>query len=175
MKRNVSVLICLCAALAWQHAAAQEDGPAGDGVAVGDTVPAFTIVSDDGAPTPSAQFRGRVMLICFFATWCPTCQVELAEIEKTLWPEYRNREDFALLAVGREHSDAELKLYNAKKGFSFPLYPDRDRRIFDAFATQLIPRTYLTDRDGRIIYVATGYSRREFDNLMKAIDRALLR
>jgi peroxiredoxin len=172
MKNNVPVLFCLAAFFA-QLAAAQEE-VADDVVSIGDAMPAFVITADDGTQTPSARFEGKVVLISFFATWCPSCQLELAEMEKTLWPEYGKRDDFALLVIGREHSGAELEKYGAKKGFSFPLYPDRERKIFALFAIQTIPRSYLTDRNGKIIFTMKGYSKREFDNLQKAIDRALL-
>ncbi|MDR1102816.1 MAG: TlpA family protein disulfide reductase [Tannerella sp.] len=150
---------------------AQRD--ATDAVYPDDPMPAFTIVSDDGTETPSARFRGKVILVNFFATWCPPCQAELAEVEKTLWPKYGREPDFVLLVIGREHSDAELTAYNAKKRFSFPLYPDKNRQIFASFATQNIPRSYLIDRNGNILHVAKGYQPAEFKRLLRMIDNAL--
>ncbi|MDR1336943.1 MAG: TlpA family protein disulfide reductase [Tannerella sp.] len=150
---------------------AQRD--ATDVVYTDDQMPAFTVVSDDGTETPSARFSGKVILINFFATWCPPCQAELAEVEKTLWPRFGREPDFVLLVIGREHSDAELTAYNAKKGFSFPLYPDKNRQIFASFATQSIPRSYLIDRDGKILHVATGYEPAEFKRILRMIDNAL--
>jgi peroxiredoxin len=97
----------------------------------------------------------------------------LAEIEKSLWPKYKGMKDFTLLVIGREHSDAELVEYNKTKGFTFPLYPDKDRKIFDSFAVQLIPRTYLINRDGKIIYMMTGFNPEEFKQLERMIDRAI--
>ncbi|MDR2042195.1 MAG: TlpA family protein disulfide reductase [Tannerella sp.] len=144
-----------------------------DVVYTDDPAPAFTIVADDGSETPSSLFKGKVILICFFATWCPPCQTELAEIEKTLRPKYEREQDFVLLVVGREHSEAELVKYNAKKGFTFPLYPDKNRRIYASFATQLIPRSYLIGRDGKILHVAKGYQPAEFKRLLRKIDNAL--
>jgi peroxiredoxin len=144
-----------------------------DAVYAGDAMPAFTLVSDDGTETPSATWKGKVILISFFATWCPPCQVELAEVEKTLWPKYRQEADFVLLVIGREHSEAELAGYNAGKGFTFPLYPDKSRRIYASFATQLIPRSYLIDKTGKILFVAKGYSPTDFRRMQRMIDNAL--
>jgi peroxiredoxin len=151
---------------------AQRD--ATDVVYLDDSMPAFTIVSDDGTETPSSLFKGKVILVNFFATWCPPCQTELAEIEKTLWPKYGQESGFVLLVIGREYSEAELSEYNAKKGFGFPLYPDKNRQIYAAFATQFIPRSYLIDRNGKILFVAKGYQPADFKRILRMIDNALM-
>ena len=114
-----------------------------------------------------------MILVNFFATWCPPCQKELASVQQTLWPKYKNNKDFVLLVIGREHSDADLQKYNEKKGFDFPLYPDKDRAIFGAFAKNLIPRGYLVGKDGKIIYTSKGYTDEEFAELMTKIEGAL--
>ena len=155
--------------LAWVGRA-QEDV---DLVKVGDKMPAFTIMRDDGTTLSSASLEGKVVLVNFFATWCPPCQKELAEVQERLWPAYKDRKDFALLVIGREHSDADLVKYNERKGFDFPLYPDKNRAIFGAFAKNLIPRSYLIGKDGDVIYMSKGYTEEEFDELMAKIKDAL--
>ena len=130
-----------------------------DRVKVGDTMPAFTIVRDDGSKIASSDFKGKVILVNFFATWCPPC--------------HKDRQDFVFLVIGREHSDADLVKYNKKKKFDFPLYPDKDRAVFAAFADNLIPRSYLIDKEGRVIMATKGYTEEEFEALMGRIDEAL--
>ena len=151
---------------------AQDDSNA-DLVKVGDAMPAFTIVSDNGTKTSSSEFQGKVLLVNFFATWCPPCQKELASVQKELWPKYKDNKDFVMLVIGREHSDADLKVYNERKGFTFPLYPDKNRSIFAAFAKNLIPRSYVIDKSGKIIFASKGYTDEEFAELMHAIEGAL--
>lgn len=143
-------------------------------IEVGSTMPSFAIVSDDGSQILSSQYEGKVILITFFATWCPPCQLELAEIEKVLWPKYKENNDFVLLVIGREHSDAELLKYNEKKGFTFPLYPDKSRKIYDLFASQFIPRAYLIDRTGKVVFETQGYDEKVFGRLLRTIDNALM-
>ncbi len=145
----------------------------GDLVKEGQQMPVFTIVNDNGTQVLSSSLKGKVILVNFFATWCPPCQKELAEIQKTLWPKYKDNKDFVLLVIGREHTDAELQKYNEKKGFTFPLYPDKNRAIYGAFAKNLIPRSYLVDKTGKVVYVTKGYSDEEFAELMKKIEAAL--
>ena len=59
-----------------------------------------------------------------------------------------------MLVIGREHTDADLKKYNEKKGFEFQLYPDKNRAIFNSFAKNLIPRSYLIGKDGKVVYAS---------------------
>ena len=140
------LLVSLLALLAFVGKA-QEDNS--DIVKVGDTMPSFTIVSDNGSKLQSASLKGKVILVNFFATWCPPCQKELAAVQQTLWPKYKNN------------------------GFDFPLYPDKDRAIFGAIAKNLIPRGYLVGKDGKIIYTSKGYTDEEFAELMTKIEGAL--
>lgn len=164
------ILLTFFAVLAFIGNAQNEKG---DIVKVGDKMPAFTILSDNGEQLTSGSLKGKVVLVNFFATWCPPCQKELAEIEKTLWPRYKDNKNFVLLVIGREHSDADLKTYNEKKGFTFPLYPDKNRKIYGAFAENLIPRSYLVDKNGKVIFATAGYTDAEFTALMNKIAIAL--
>lgn len=164
------VLLGLCMLCVWAGKAQNGNS---DKIKVGQTMPAFTVVSDNGGKMSSAELKGKVVLITFFATWCPPCQKELPEVEEKIWEKYKDRKDFRLLVIGREHNDAELAKYNEKKGFAFPLYPDKNRKIFNAFAYNLIPRNYLVGKDGKVIYVSKGYTPEEFAQLQKEVANAL--
>ena len=94
-------------------------------------------------------------------------------MEKVLWPKYKDNKDFVLLVIGREHTDEQLKKYNERKKFSFPLYPDPKREVYSLFAEKTIPRAYLIGKDGKVVYASVGYSEEEFQHLMKAIQEAL--
>ena len=142
-------------------------------VKIGDTMPQFTLNSDVyGQVTPS-DLKGKVVLVSLFATWCGPCQKELAEVQSTLYPKYKDNKNFRLLVIGREHTDADLTKYNARKKFTFPLYPDPKREVFSLFADQSIPRAYLFGKDGKLIYTSTGYTQEEFQKLMDTIEEAL--
>ena len=67
--------------------------------------------------TPS-DLKGKVVLVSLFATWCGPCQKELAEVQSTLYPKYKDNENFRLLVIGREHTDADLtKIMRVKSHF----------------------------------------------------------
>ncbi len=145
----------------------------GKELALGSAMPQFSLNSSVYGDLNSADLKGKVVLVSMFATWCGPCQLELAEIEKELWPKYKDNAGFKLVVIGREHTDAQLADYNRKKGFTFPLYPDPKRGAYSKFAESTIPRAYLYNKDGKLVYSSIGYSKDEFAKLLKAIEEAL--
>lgn len=139
----------------------------------GDTMPTFTLNSTVHGTVSPADLKGKVVLINIFATWCGPCQKELAEVQKTLWPKFKDNNDFRMLVIGREHTDEQLTEYNKRKGFTFPLYPDPKREVSALFATKMIPRSYLVDKDGKVIEASTGYSEEMMAQLIEEIEKAL--
>ena len=139
----------------------------------GDKLPDFQLKSSVYGNVSSADLKGKVVLVSLFATWCGPCQLELAEVQKTLWPKYKDNKDFVLLVIGREHTDEQLKVYNERKKFTFPLYPDPKREVFSLFAEKSIPRAYLFNKEGEAIYTSMGSEKEEFNHLMNAIEEAL--
>jgi len=144
-----------------------------DVVKKGNQMPDFKLTSSVNGNVDSKDLKGKVVLINIFATWCPPCQLELAEIKNQLWPKYMDNPNFVMLTVGREHSDEELTKYNEKKGFTFPLFPDPSRDFTSKFALKSIPRSYLVDKTGKIIYASIGFQKKEFDHLMNLIEAEL--
>lgn len=144
-----------------------------DIVKVGDNMPAFTLSSTVNGTVRSEDLKGKVVLINIFATWCGPCQSELAEVQKTLWPKFNDNKDFQMLVIGREHTDEQLTEYNKRKNFTFPLYPDPKREVTGKFATKMIPRSYLVDKNGKVISATTGFGDGYMDKLIKDIEKAL--
>lgn len=165
-------VILFCAATLFSLLSFAQESDA-DIVKVGDNIPAFTLHSTANGTINSADLKGKVVLINIFATWCGPCQNELAEIQKTLWPKYKDNKDFRILVIGREHTDKQLTKYNNRKGFTFPLYPDPKREVTKKFSSQYIPRSYLIDKEGKVISATVGYEKGDTEKLMKEIDKAL--
>lgn len=140
-----------------------------DKIKAGDTLPEFSLSSEVYGDLSSADLKGKVTYLCFFATWCPPCQLELAAVQDTLLPMFQDEEDFRLVVVGREHTDADLTEYNKTKNFTFALYPDPDREVYSLFASETIPRAYLIDRDGVVVDAATGFDEEHFASVLASI------
>lgn len=163
MKKLGLLFMMLCMAFA---ANAQE-------LKKGDKLPEFQLKSTVYGDVSSADLKGKVVLVSLFATWCGPCQKELADVEQVLWPKYKDNKDFVLLVIGREHTDEQLKSYNERKKFTFPLYPDLKREVFSLFAEKSIPRAYLFNKEGEAVYTSIGYEKEEFNHLMDEIETAL--
>ena len=144
-----------------------------DKVKAGDTIPEFSLSSEVYGDLSSSDLEGKVTCRCFLATWCPPCQRELAAVQDTLLPMFQNEEDFRLVVVGREHTDADLTEYNKTKNFTFALYPDPEREVYSLFATETIPRAYLIDRDGVVVDAATGFDEEHFASVLESIRELL--
>jgi len=139
----------------------------------GDAMPKFELTSSVYGNVKPADLKGKVVLVSLFATWCGPCQKELAEVQGTLWPKYKDNKDFVMLVIGREHTDEQLQKYNERKKFTFPLYPDPKREVFSKFAEKSIPRAYLFGKDGKLVYSSVGYTEEEFQKLLETIEKAL--
>lgn len=138
---------------------------------VGDLAPPFELTTLDGQKLDNASLKGKAVVLNFFATWCGPCLAELPQVEK-LWQRLKS-DGLVVVAVGREHTAEELKQFNDEKGFTFLLAPDPDRKVYSGYAKKFIPRTYVIDRDGRIVFQSVGYDDSEFAQMTAEVEKLL--
>ena len=120
-------------------------------VRVGDRLPSFSVevVSDDVRSVFSSdRLSGRTVIV-FFHTGCRDCQRELPELNG-YYLRHRDEAGFQMVAIAREESEPDVAAYWQAHGFSIPYAPQNDRRIFNLFATQTIPRVYICSPKGMI-------------------------
>jgi peroxiredoxin len=78
-----------------------------------------------------------------------------------------------MVGIAREQSLDEIGAFQKKKQYSFPLASDPKRSTFAMFADSGIPRNYVVDRNGKIVFQSVGYAPEYFSKLTAAIDKAL--
>ena len=120
------------------------------------SLPAVTLRTLDGAGSVAVEsFRGRPVLLSFWASWCGPCRVELPELE-SLYHELLG-EGFVLLTVNVDTLPAIAGRYLAQLGVSVPVYR-MDQQDLVALDINALPTNILLDREGRMVMVSTGYS-----------------
>ena len=138
----------------------------------GQKAPAFEVEMFDGSTVKLADLKGKVVLLNFWATWCPPCRAELARVEKDIIERFKG-EPFVFLPVSRGEKRATVAAFREKMGYSFPMGLDPDQSIFNKFASNYIPRNFLIGKDGKIAFISVGFDEAEFQALIAEIKKAL--
>lgn len=141
-------------------------------VKVGDKVADFTVEMLDGKTVTLSKLKGKVVLVNFWATWCPPCREELKHVQKEIIDRFKGK-DFVFLPISRGEKKATVEAFREKNGYTFAMGLDPKQSIFKLFASNYIPRNFLIGKDGKIIYLSVGYDEKEFQELISAIDKAL--
>lgn len=121
--------------------------------------PDFSLKDSRGNLVSLLELRGKVVLLNFWASWCPACNLEFASMEAL----HRKLGDKGLVVVAinfREEPE-EVVSYVHKQGLSFRVVLDRDGETFDRYQTWSLPTSYLIGRNGNLLGKAIGY--REWD------------
>lgn len=107
-----------------------------------------------------SDFRGKIVFLNFWATWCPTCVVEMPSMEK-LHQQFKDQ-NFAMIAVNLKESETQVKSFFEKLQLSFTALLDSSGEVASGLAVNALPTTLFLDKEGRIMGVALGP--REWDN-----------
>jgi peroxiredoxin len=161
--------ILLLGALAYARA----DADTAAHTKVGDQMPSISVHEVSGDTFTTSSEIGKVVVINFWATWCGPCRLEMPRLENEIWQKYQSLPDFAMVAIAREQSRAEVFDFQKHHPFTFPLAYDEDRTTYALFADSGIPRTYVVDKHGRIVFQTYGYDPQNFTRLNNAIEKAL--
>lgn len=141
-------------------------------VKVGDEVPEFVVEMFDGKKIDIKDLKGKVVLINFWATWCPPCQEELKRVQKEIIDHFKGK-DFVFLAISREETREQVAKFRERNGYTFPMGLDPERKIYSMFALATIPRNFIVDQKGKIVAIETGYTKESFTELIRKIEKLL--
>ncbi len=126
----------------------------------------FTLTGLDGKSYSLDALRGRVVLLNFWATWCPPCRKEMPDLEK-LYQQFQKK-GLVVLAVSDEKRETVEK-FLAERHYSFPILLDPDRKVNDTFNVEGIPKSFLFDRQGKLAAQAIDMrTERQFLEMFRA-------
>ncbi|MDR2159684.1 MAG: TlpA family protein disulfide reductase [Treponema sp.] len=114
----------------------------------------FTVTLLDGKDQRLSGYRGKVVFLNFWATWCPPCRAEMPSME-TLYQRYRGR-DLEFLAVDIQESRDEVADFLKEQNLSFPAGLDSTGQIASLYGIRGIPTTFIIDKEGSIIAAIVG-------------------
>lgn len=138
----------------------------------GDKAPDFTVEMLDGSKVKLSSLQGKVVLINFWATWCPPCRQELAHLQEGVIDHFAGRE-VVVLPISRGEERATVESFINKMGYTFPVGLDKSQAIYRQYASNYIPRSVVVGKDGKVVYVAVGYDEEIAKEVNAAIEKAL--
>jgi peroxiredoxin len=141
-------------------------------VKIGDSAPDFTVEMLEGESIKLSDKKGKIVLLNFWATWCGPCMKEFEEIPDKIIRRFGDHADFVFLPISRGETKETVrkKIDQLKKnGISFPVGLDSERKIYDLYAKNYIPRNYLIDKNGKIVDMLVGYYEKKFDEMADKI------
>ena len=116
--------------------------------------PDFTLPTTDGQQVSLQQYRGKVVFLNFWATWCIPCREEMPALER-LHQTYQTQ-DLAILSIDLKESADQVKVFFQKHSLSFPALLDQDGSVFRDYLVAGMPTTYLIGRDGTMLARGVG-------------------
>jgi peroxiredoxin len=135
--------------------------------------PEFTLTSLEGRPAQLREFRGKLVLLNFWATWCAPCLHEMPSMER-LYQTFKQTE-FVLLAVSMDRLGEEVaRPFVDNLKLTFPVLLDTSSEVGRQYGVRGLPATYLIDPDGRLIGAVIG-ARDWYRTEAKALIAGLLR
>ena len=138
----------------------------------GQAAPDFALKSSSGDNLRLSEYRGDVVMVNFWATWCGPCRQEMPLLDE-LYSRYE-RVGFSLLGVNIDDDSRKAMNMVSELGVSFPVLFDARKEVSKLYEVEAMPVTVLIDREGTIRYVHHGYKPGYEDKYLDQI-RSLLR
>lgn len=135
----------------------------------GTVAPDFTVTMFDGSTQTLSALKGKVVLVNFWATWCPPCREELKRVEADIIERFKDA-PFVFIPISRGEERQTVADFREKMGYTFPMGLDPERKIYDLYASNFIPRNFLVDQNGQVVIASVGYEVEEFDALIAKIE-----
>jgi peroxiredoxin len=122
---------------------------------INEPVPDFTLKSRQGDNLRLEEFRGQVVMLNFWASWCGPCRQEMPLMD-TIYQQYKDL-GFTVLAVNVDENREEAHRFLDKVPVSYPILYDPESQVSEQYNVQAMPTTVMIDRNGRGRFIHYGY------------------
>lgn len=140
--------------------------------AVGYLAPRFTLRNLKGNYESLESYRGQVIVLNFWATWCAPCRVEMPSFEK-LYRRYRSEGVTVLAVTMDKNATLQIKSFVDEHDLSFPVLLDSEGEVERLYPSMTVPFTYVIDRKGRVVARVDGAKNWESEETFEAIEYLL--
>lgn len=122
----------------------------------------FTLTDQYGKIHSLSDYKGKIIFLNFWATWCPPCRAEMPDIQK-IYETANTEGDDGLVVLGvaapndgREKDEEGIKKFLKENGYTYPVLMDQDAKLFTDYGIYSYPTTFMIDRDGNVFGYASG-------------------
>lgn len=116
-------------------------------IAIGEAAPDFTLETLEGEKVSLSDYKGKIVLINFWATWCKFCDIEMPDLNDV----DKNNEDVVVLAVNVQEEESKVSKYIKDGGYGFEVVLDTKGDIARNYLVASFPTTYAVDKDGMLV------------------------
>lgn len=140
--------------------------------------PDFTLVDQNGETHTLSDYKGKVVFLNFWATWCPPCKDEMPDIEALYEAQGLNAGDVVVLGIANPKTDEypnnsdgtvqDVTDFLSQNGYTYPVVMDTTGEVFSAYGITAFPTTFMIDKDGNVFgYVRGGITRDIMDSIVQ--------
>jgi peroxiredoxin len=129
--------------------------------------PNFTLQDTQDNTHSLSDYRGKVVILNFWATWCKPCREEMPSMQRA-WEQVRDQ-GVVLLAVNWEEDKETIAVFTDKYPVDFPILMDKDGSVVKQWEVKGLPTTYVIDPQGRAVYRVVGEREWDDPDLLKTV------
>lgn len=131
--------------------------------------PDFNLKDQYGVVHSLESYKGKVIFLNFWATWCPPCKKEMPDIEN-IYKEYgENKKDVVILGINNEKKDV-VKKFLEEKGYTFPTVIDENSEVMRKYFIQAFPTSFVIDKEGNVYgYVMGGLTKEQIKQVIEDV------
>lgn len=151
--------LALCLAALALAACNLPGGSSAPSATPGAPAPGFTVKGVDGATHSLSDYRGKVVVLNFWATWCIPCRAEMPDLEHEA--RVHRSDPVAILGMDWKESAAPVRDFTEGLGVTYPMLLDADGHVYDTYRVGALPTTFIIDAQGRLLKSRIGIASRD--------------